>query len=625
MADITSKLIDEAFNKPPVPKQRTRAALQGLTLGAADEMEAYTRAAITGRPVEEVLEEIRSGIKAYQSEYPIEATAYEVGGAVAPALFSGGSTAPLTVGRMALRGMGEGAAYAFNTGEGGFGERAARVPAGAVTGVIGGVIGGKAMQFGGQALEVLVDAVRRTTGGKGASRVEQEIRRLAEQTGKTPDQLAQDIIDGKIMAENRTLIPALKALRGQGGPAAGMLDTALEQRPQRLRKDAMSEVASYLDDVSGDPSASAVRRQRESEQLTRKAEREAYKPFETQSVSNDVFIALSNVLDRIPEAGETLQKIAKRQGLEGLYRVDDQGRVVFARRPTVAEAEKIRRVVNQQAKKEGEIDFDLSQSTRDIEGGLRSILDVDVPDLMTTRAQAAAVRANRDAFIAGRKALSGDVNEVILDVQDKWGKDEKTLAAFKSGLLAALQGKMTTGTRKSTIRNLLSDETKEGMLLRELLDEADVEKVIRKLDIAAEGQEVSDAVLRNTQTAESLLQAKRQGSQLSMDDFGGAMYGDPMAMMRIARKFVDGFARGLSDAERQKVASVLISEDADLVRRAITDERNIAAIQQRINQIIPRLSARGAGAGAQQVTGPVADIGGDLTKGTISGLLGAFQ
>ena len=119
------------------PKQRLRTMAQGASLGFADEVEAGAVSAATGRPYEEVLDEIRGGLKAYKEAYPKSSLAYEIGGAALPAIIPGGQA---SLGRAALRGGAEGAAYAFGTGEGSAKERAARIP----TGVVGGVLGGSA-------------------------------------------------------------------------------------------------------------------------------------------------------------------------------------------------------------------------------------------------------------------------------------------------------------------------------------------------------------------------------------------------------------------------------------------------------------------------------------------------
>ena len=638
MADLTEaqrKILDRTLAKEEerqreqslVPTQRTRTAMQGLTLGFADEIEARARALATGETYEEALDKIRSGIKAYQEARPGEAMAYELGGAVAPMLFTGGGAAVPTMGRLALRGGAEGAAYAFGTGEGGAAERAARVPFGALTGAGGGVIGGKVAQYGIQGVEALVDAARRTSGRKGASVVENEIQRLVEQTGKTPDEIVQDIIDGKILAENRTIAASVKALRGQGGPAAAKIQTALEQRPLKLRSVAQQKIAEYLDDVSADPAASAVRRRATSEAETVAAERAAYAPFKTEPVTNDVFMELARVLETAPDVGESLNKIAQRQSMADLYTVADDGVVRFARRPTVEEAEKIRRVLQQTARKESKAgDIDLSIATADIEKSLRSVLDVDVPDLMSTRAQAAAVRSNRDAFQAGRKALAGDVNEVMVDLEDKWAKDPETLASFRSGFLAALQGRFATGQERTALRRMLEEGQKEGMLLRALIpDPQDQAAVLRKLDIATEAEDVAQTVLRNTQTAETMMAQQAQNAGITAAESVAAVTGDVNALLSISRKFVDSFSRDLSAAERSKIAEILVSENPDLVRRAITDDRAIAQAQQFIATITPFVTRSGATFGAREAAGPSADLFGPMAAPFVQDAIGAIN
>jgi len=615
-------LIDQALEKKAivveqkqaVPKQRLRTAAQGLTLGFGDELEAYARAAVSDRSVDEILSEIRGGIKDYQEAYPGESLAYELGGAAATMFVPGG--APSTLGRLALRGAGEGATYAFGTGEGGVGERLDRVPAGVVFGAGGGYLGGKGAQYLGNTLEALVDVARRTTGKRGATIVENEIQRLVEQTGKSPDQIVQEIAEGKILAENRTLAASVKALRGQGGEAAPILQKALEKRPMQLRGNVKKDLATKLDPDASDPTASAIRNRATSETETRLAERAAYKPFETQDVSDEVFMELSSILKNNPDVGSMLNKIAQRQGLQNVYRVDDAGRVMFSRKPTVAEAEKIRRVLSQTARKEFDAkDIDLGIATEDIEKSLRSVLDTSVPDLMNTRAQAAAVRQNREAFLAGRKALTGDVNAEIVDIQDTFAKNPEALASYRSGFLAALQGKFATGQDRSLMRNLLDEGKKEGMLFRELIPNADDQKaIIKKLEMATESEDVAQTVLRNTQTAEALLAKNAQGAGITAAEGTAAALGDVNALLSVSRKLVNSFSRELTDKERARIAQILVSEDPQVVRRAITDERGIAKAQELIAELAPKIRSVGTTIGSREATAPTADMTAPLSK-----------
>ena len=71
-----------------VPTQRTRSAAQGLTLGFADELEARAVSLASGRPYEEVLDEVREKLARYREAYPMSSLGYEAGGAVAPTAIS---------------------------------------------------------------------------------------------------------------------------------------------------------------------------------------------------------------------------------------------------------------------------------------------------------------------------------------------------------------------------------------------------------------------------------------------------------------------------------------------------------------------------------------------------------
>lgn len=172
----------------PAERQRVRTALQGLTFGFADEIEAAIRSlgGGEGQTYEAIRDDIRNRLQAYKEQNPTEAITYETMGALAPtavALLSGVGTgagaanvARLTgqAGRLARTGTGvlpqaatlggrvprlaQGAAtgaaygglYGVGTGEGTLGERVSEAggmaAAGAAFGaggqaVIGGIKG----------------------------------------------------------------------------------------------------------------------------------------------------------------------------------------------------------------------------------------------------------------------------------------------------------------------------------------------------------------------------------------------------------------------------------------------------------------------------------------------------
>lgn len=600
------------------PRERLRTAAQGATLGFADEIEARARSLATGRPYPEVLSEIRGQLEAYREARPGEALMYEIGGAAVPALLTAGTSAPASIGaglgRAALVGAAEGGAYAFGTGEGGFAQRAARVPGGAAGGAVGGAVGGAAMRGAGSMVNILTDATRRLVGRRGSSIVENEIQRLAQQTGKTPDELAADIVDGRILAENETIRAAVRALRSQGGEASTILTETLQRRPAQTREQAMTELRSYLSDVEA---PSALQAQRRSEDVARAAERSAYSQFDTMPAPEEVVSQLEETLRRVPSASKEVETALRAEtGQSPFFTVTEEGQVIFNRDPTVGEAERIRRAVaNRATALYRESMGGAGEAVSGVGEALRDVLDMSVPELATARGQAAAVRANRDAFDSGRAALAGDVNERLMEFSRL--TDPEAIQAYRAGLMSSLEARAATGSRASMIRNLTQEDTKEGMILRAVFPQDQLPDAINALGRAAESQAAASRILGQSATAETLMEAGRQGMGIGAATMAEALGGSPTAIASVAQNLVSSLSRGLNDAERARVARILVSEDPELVRRAIVDESGMAMLQERIRQILEGATSAATGAAATGGSMAVAPI----SEGVIGGLL----
>lgn len=80
--------------KQVVEKQKGRSLIRGLTFGFGDEIEAAIRAAvpefISGdeRTYEQIRDEVRDQLHAYQEAYPAEAITTEIIGAIVPTAVS---------------------------------------------------------------------------------------------------------------------------------------------------------------------------------------------------------------------------------------------------------------------------------------------------------------------------------------------------------------------------------------------------------------------------------------------------------------------------------------------------------------------------------------------------------
>lgn len=580
------------------PKQRTRAFSQGASLGTADEIEAYSRSFFEDRPYEEILAEIRGGLKAYKEAYPKSSMAWELGGALAPALVPGGQA---SLGRAAGRAALEGAAYAFGTGEGSAAERLERVPMGLAGGAVGGSLGYGAGKLAGFTANKLADAARRKLGGRGSTIVENEIQRLVKQTGKTPDEITQDIMDGRVLAENKSIQAAVRTLRAQGGEASTTIERGLTGRAEQMRAAAMAGMRQGMGDV-GEGSQVAARRTNEA--ATAAAERAAYGSLAGVPAPDEVIGALQDTLKRVPSAAKEVEiRLQAQTGKKPFFSIGEDGSVAFSRTPTVEEAESIRRAVANRASAlyRQESMGAAGEAVAGAEKELRGVLDFSIPELASTRAQAAAIRANRDAYTAGAKAMVGDVNEKLADFAElqQGPNAAEAVGSFRAGLMQALEGRAATGSRQGMIRNLANPETKEGMLLREVFPQDQLDEVLKSLDIAKDAQTAASGVLVGTgsPTADVGFEAARQGMGLNAGEIAGVVSGSPVETLNVASKLVGRFFRsGLTDAERNKIAQILVSTDPQVVRNAVIDESGMQAFADAVAKAA--MAARGGARGA---------------------------
>jgi hypothetical protein len=86
------------FPKPPEPRGYgpARAVAGGLTFNNADELEAYLRSQLNEEDYISARDMIRKQNEQYAKDYPVESTALELAGGIAPMALTGGASAPIT-------------------------------------------------------------------------------------------------------------------------------------------------------------------------------------------------------------------------------------------------------------------------------------------------------------------------------------------------------------------------------------------------------------------------------------------------------------------------------------------------------------------------------------------------
>jgi hypothetical protein len=154
--------------------------------------------------------------------------------------------------------------------------------------------------------------------------------------------------------------------------------------------------------------------------------------------------------------------------------------------------------------------------------------------------------------------------------------------------------------------------------LREVLPQDAVDDVLRSIETASGTQEAASKILQGSPTAETLMEQGRQGLGLSVSDISGALSMDPTAIVNVASKITDRFRRDLTDAERARIARILVSDNADLVRRAIQDDGALAVLRDKIERISATATRGASRAGAVAPAQTSGDISGPAIRGLLA-------
>lgn len=599
MSDAARASMQPRTINAPVETQRVRTTLSGLTLGFADELEAAARSMFeSGRSYEEIRNDIRDRVKAYQAQNPGEAFTLEMLGAAAPtvaALFIPGGqpvAAARTAGALqtaktlAGRGAIEGGLAAYGTGEQGVIEDIARVPTGAALGAGFGATTGPLMQKGGELTSNFTNWVRSKMGDRLSGPVEAEVRRLVNETGLTPDEVIMQVQNGQLMTENETLIKSLRAYTARGGEPGAAITGTIQRRAEETRSRAMDRLQQGLAPSAED---NVYRSVKMSEDAFKQKQSRAYTDIfkNKQEVSQETTDILSEAMVRLPDARNVMDNIYKARGnLVPFYKVADDGSIRIVRQPTVEDAELIRRALAEQASdafKAGR--GSIGEPLSDLETRLRSRLDAESPELSQTRQNWRYLNTARDAFKLGRSSLGKNADEIEVEFQRLVDSgDEGAVKAFRAGVMDSIRNK---ARRSPGIFQRMADEnSQEGTILRIVYPEDQIDDVIRNVSTAGKAQRVKQKVLDGSPTSQDIAAGQRIGDYVSAGDVTSALAGDIRSMARVGSNLIRGISPELTEKQRMQVVDIVMSEDPDVLRRAFFDESAIGRLQAMVSRII---------------------------------------
>lgn len=602
------------------PQDYARSIAQGATFGFGDEIEAAITAMIPGgEGYDDRVKRVRSELKSWQEANPGTALTTELAGAIIPAILTFGSGAAVSGGGALARGARLAKVGAAEGGLAGVGYSNAESLREATGGLIGGAATGMIVSpILGVAGSGVVDIAKNMFGNGASSIVNAELRRLAESTGKSVDEIVEDVAAGRIMAENQTLKAAVKVYTQRSGAEGARAVEKAKDRQRSTSVQAQRTIRKGLtpDNLKLDDNLRAAFK-RSDEELRLLEKRDYAEAFPKGTiVPDELSLLVTDAANRVPKVISDLNKISRAEGLPPLFKKNRETGFYEATRPLdMMDVETARRVLRDQSDSlfrsgEGTVGTSVASIRDELQDAFYRTYDgSDGGRSVESVVNAAAVRRQRsDAFEEGRKALGKGLEDVEVMVEDL---SPETVAAFRAGFMSAIRNKLRA--QEAPMAQFAS-ENRLGAKLRVVFPEADLPTLQRDLETARGAEELVQYLKGQSSTQPMTDAASQIGTgtvNVAANLATGNMLGAAQAGVQALQRMVASATPELTQEQHAQILRVLMNESPSMVRDALTDK----TLAERITPIIRQTSARlGHGIrqqGAVQVGGNVGGILGE--------------
>ena len=210
---------------------------------------------------------------------------------------------------------------------------------------------------------------------------------------------------------------------------------------------------------------------------------------------------------------------------------------------------------------------------------------------------------SREAFKIGRTILGKDADEVAVLLQDLMSggidrSNAEAMKALRAGVMAQIRDKV----RKSpTFFNKASKEGEQlNEIFRRVFPDENIDDVINKVKLAAKTKNTKTKVLGGSQTS------GRETAKMDLGLAASAASGNPSALANIGFKLIGDLNPQLSAKQKNELVGLLLSEDPELIRKALLDPSWMAKLQNFINRVgagMLRGTQKGINLEAANITG----------------------
>ena len=626
---------------------RAKLAATGLLFNYADEAIAGIKALSPNVTYNDALAEERAQIKAAQAKDG--SLKYEIGGALIPAVaglvaapFTGGTSAAATAPTWArLIGIGAAQGLAAGTGaseEEGF-ARLKDAPTAVITGAIANPAFAGLSKLAQKAIAPVIDSVRRTLTGKVGKKVEDELLRLIQASDLSPEDFISRVRAGEILPEmSEEAAKFVAGFANKSGPGSGIIRDAIVGRKNRFVKELYETLQNDLDPQS--QGGNIFKTFSDDTEKLLQAESNAYDAI-WDSTAGQTFKEIDDTVLSLANASRNSRNIINKKldenGLKPIFKMVGKGEkqtLQLTRSLSLKEGELIKR-----AFMDAKIDSiaskpDKSRTMKRYEGQIKEVIDSLSPDLQATRQNWAIINNAVKKFDEGKKIFAKNPEEFAVEFNKLLDAGETdAIEALRTGAASALKLKSKSSSATGTISKLadmdLGINQKEREILEILYPGEKLEDIIVKINQARGSIVASNRTFGGSQTAERVAAGDRVGLGQTVADVGRVVASggsDILATAGIVTRLFGGKKPPFTDEQFKQIARLVISEDADLLEAAITDQTKIDAMLRAFRKAInvvstsqPRVQF------ATGVTEPIGDIYDPVASGALEALINTIS
>ena len=559
---------------------RVRLIADGALMGWSDEISAYIQSFYKGKTYDEIVRDERILLdRAMAKDGSFK---YQLGGAFLPSVlaapFTGGGSVPLSFGRLAVIGGGQGLVTAI----GNQGEVIDPTEVAVETGMSMALTPAlaKTINLAGTGFKKIVEK----SGGL-SKRVEDKLMEIVEASGESKQSIIDAVLAGKTIPEiSDQMALNIRTVYAKSPQAGKIISDSVEKRFTDKPKIVTKKIQKGLSKDA--PEGNVLQQFTMSEKALTQAESKAYNEiFEKfKNLNNpEVDNLVLNIVNRInpKQLTKDINLINTMKGLPSVFKKNKDGLFELNRSLSLEEAENAYRVIRDLgeglAKKDGK--FTVASGVKDLANELKNKLDDISPELKATRANYRTIKESRVQFDEGSKLLGNSPDKVEVILNQKFSQlqnQPELLQAFKEGVANNIRAKIAQkGGKPALVRRIANPDSQEYKILQKLFTDNEFTNLMKDVNIAMGAMTSKNVIKGGSITATALGRQDAVKPTLSKTDaleLGlQASSMNPFAIMRLVKFFFPNKVANLSDAEMQKLAQLIINEDAELLQNAVTN------------------------------------------------------